>query len=393
MRTPTLLFFAFVLFALPASADEEVLVQRLVTNVNTGARPEIWLELILDKPIDALKSSKKWRNVNASLRDAESLELLAELELSPNDTSIGFKTSDLSADLPRRIFKGEKLVYIDLSTDLPVIMEDGTTAKLTPAQVKELSAQISLSEARLTALEDVARGRQRIYENRLDLAREVGEDDSQTAQYALSYQLSQTIGRTPLVIEATGRLSTDEVNPLNRLEFSLLGRTGVNRLDLGAPVFWSAYLSAGVSGDQKFDASAATIELGADVLFPNFINLTAGANRLRLKPVVGVSLGYRRQFEGEELFDGKQNLFEIGYKAAYLIPVLTKYTLTLDSEGTYNEKAKGEAFFHTTALALYYDLPPEELKVLAKWEIGRNEFSFEQDSQVLLGIIADFLPF
>ena len=400
MRTTHhLLLAAFFLVGAARAADEALVpVQKLVTGVNTaGSKPEISFNLLLDAPLDASRSSELWENENLSdisdLRDAASQEIVAQLTLVALDKLIRFKVSDPKADLARRISNREILTYIHLSTDLPVIMQDGTRTKLTPAMVRELSAQISLSEARLAALEDVAHGRQRIYEDQLDLTREVGEADSLTAQYVLSYQLSQNIARTPLVIEATGRLSTDEDNPLNRLDFSLLGRTGVNRFDLGTPMFYSAYLSGSVFGTQTFENAAASIELGADVLFPNVVDLTGGANRLRLKPVVGVSLGYRRQFDDQELFDGEQNLFEIGYEAAYLIPVLEKYTLSFDSEGTYNEKAKGEAFFHTTSLALYYDLPPDDLKVLAKWEVGRNEFSYDQDNMVLLGVIADFLPF
>jgi hypothetical protein len=398
--------WCFGLLALPATAVlsapiQEISIQKLVTGVNTARQGAIWFDLVLDQDqkVDAesLTAYVERSGIVADLRDAasEEMEVVAALEVSANDNLISFAAQDPGADVARRIFKGEMSVYIDLSGDLPLILQDGTRARLTPAQVQKLSAQISIGEAELDALEHVATGQQRAYENRLDLAREVGEADSLTAEYALSYQLSQPIPALlplPLIAESRGRLGTDPDNPLNRLEFALvLAIPGVHRFGR-SPVFGSAYFSAGVLGNQTLDSTAALIEVGGNLLLPNLVDLTGGANRLRLKPVVGASFGYRRQFQDQQLFEERDS-WEAGYESAYIIPILNKYTLALESEGSYNPRARGEEFFHTTSIALYYDLPAEELEVLAKWDIGRNRFSVEQDSRVMLGIIADFLPF
>jgi len=374
----------------------DVPITEVSTNINTANEdPEIWVEVWVDKTIDgdATTSRMVTDGISAELVNAATAASLGALTIGATDDRVTFKVDDPNADLAREIAAKSLALFVALSSDLTLVFEDGSTGAITPARMKELSSEIGLESEDAEALAAVARGQQRVYEDKIDFAREVDEEDSSKVDYALSFRLHQSIANLPLWFETRGRMSTNQDNPLNQVGFALVSRTGIREATVGEPIFYSFFLQAGVTGTQTFDTASAVVDAGIDVLLPNLLDLTGGANRLRLKPVANASFGYRRLSEDLELFGNDRDCLEFNVEIAYVVPILDKYSLDVNSRATFNDDAEGDSWFHQTAASLAYELPTEDVKVLAKWEIGRNGFSSEEDSKLLLGVLADYLPF
>lgn len=389
---------AVAVFLVLVSPGEAVAAvgERLEVKINTIGLPELWFTITLRDSIDFAKTHQRYRETNEpafDLRDLATGQLISELGLGGKDDAIDLIATDPDASVAKMIFKGEVQVYIASSGDLPLFFQDGETGALTPAELKELSSQIGLEEGQVRALELVGRGQQRVLDNDISFSQHVGDEDSTRTEYVLNFQLGQPIGKTPLVFETKGRISTDEEHPLNQVELSLVGRTNPSQDEFGIRgLTWSGYLECAVLGNQTLDASGMRVSLGVEGLFPNFINLTGGANRLRLFPVMGVGVGYRRNFEDVAVFGEGREFLELLFNISYVIPVLGKYTLYLDGEATFNDDRVGDNWRHLSSITLAYDLPLEELRILASWETGSNEFTFEDDSRVLIGLLASYLP-
>ncbi|MFH1276962.1 MAG: hypothetical protein ABIK65_01065 [Candidatus Eisenbacteria bacterium] len=389
-----LVILALGLLAFTTAVANDVPITDVSTDINTENNdPEIWIEIWIGKSIDADATTSLWKDIIAELVNAKTSRPIKVMTPTANSDRIALKVDDPNAELGRQIGEKSLAVFVRLSGDLELVFDDGTTGAITPDRMKELSSRVNLEAADLAALEAVAAGQQRIYEDKIDVAREVDAEDSSRVDYALNFRLHQPVADTRLSFESRGRVSTNQENPLNQVALFLVGRTGVIEKRMGAPIFCSFHLEAGVVGTQTFDVASAAVDAGIDVLFPNFLDLTGGANRLGLKPVAGASIGYKRLSRDLDLFGKNRDCIEIRVELDYGIPVLEAYLLGVSSRAIFNDKAEGDNWFHRTSASLAYDLPPKDLKLLAKWEIGRNEFSSTEDSKVLLGLVADYLPF
>ncbi len=372
-------------------------VTSVSADVNTIDEPALWITLSTE-PLDfqATKDRYKSDGIVVELVDLGDDGKPATYAMLPgfNDGSIQFQVADPTAELAKRVAREDAAIYLIASADITVTLANQSNASLARDDLKMLTSSLSLSQDAVDAIIDVAQGRQRLYEDRIDFAREVDEDDSTRVDYAVSFELSQRVGRTPLAVETRGRLSTNAESPMNQVAVSLVGRTGIGTKSIaGADVFYSGFVDAGVVALQSFDVTAATVSVGVDLLLPNFIDLTSGANRLRLKPVVGASVGFKQLSEEIDVYGDENGFLEARFELAYTIPILEAYVLHVRSHAVFNDNVEGDdEWFHLTSASLSYALPGNNISILAKWELGRNEFVSEYDSEVLLGLLADFLP-
>jgi len=140
------------------------------------------------------------------------------------------------------------------------------------------------------------------------------------------------------------------------------------------------------------DSTSWDFRAGASLLTPNLIDLSLGANRLRLKPVVELGAAYAVRTNEQMLFENKTDL-EWWFNVDYYIPVSDRYAIIFEAEGRYNQNVtQGSKWRYWNAVTFSYDLPVEDLKALFKWETGRTAYVTDSGSRLLLGILVNQIP-
>ncbi len=372
--------------------------------VNTIDEPEIWLTVKFPTGIGIdtrqTKALLKKDDFFYRVRSAKNNEALFERRATLNiyERGIAFIFSPTNKIIQLACDPNDSL-YLSLKKDITVIFKDSSTCILSKESLKENS----LSYLRLTS-QQCNMLRESTFQKRVkwvNLAHEIAEDDS-LKEYVLTYRYVRSLAFIPhSLFSSKGRLSDKRYNPLNELEFAyvlswpLRGRVSKEVKDgkttSGFPT-GRIFFRMSLVSNQPMDTSLFKCQLGLKDLIPNFIDLTGGANRLYLKPLLEIGCEYLRHFQSQPLYGGKRDTWGSFMRLYYYIPVVRRYALIVDAEVEFSQDIYPDYWLWRYSVTFAYDLPFEELKTLIKYERGRNGFSLESNSLLMVGLFIDFVP-
>jgi hypothetical protein len=378
----------------------EIQVSEFSVEINTAARIEIWFVFHVSKDIEdgtTLDSLKPSSGFHAELVVEGEETRAYELEANAQKGHIALKSVGMDKKdkgVVKKIYDGRLKGHIEFNKDAKITLLNGSIAVLTVEKARKLSRdKLKLSESQRDIIDETLSDGRLYEEDRFEIKRTIDKDDTLKTEYAAEFAWSQPLFWSPLSIGVSGRLSTQSDNSLNRTEAFLNLSTSIDSA-FGQLFIYSLFIEPSVKGTQSLDTSTLAINGGFTSLIPNLVNFTAGSNRLRLKPILTADLHYVRHFRKQPLYDNATESFGITLKLYYYIPLADKYALIYDGVASYNNKYQmddGLNFRHSIALS--YDLPLEDLKVAFKWETGKNEFMTKSETDALVGILLDYVPF
>jgi hypothetical protein len=151
-----------------------------------------------------------------------------------------------------------------------------------------------------------------------------------------------------------------------------------------------------VEGDQPLKRTRINGSLTYTTMLPNLIDLTFGSQkRLRLKPVVKLSVEYWDEINDYAVPDKLLKGGRIGGEIYYFVPVMERYSLLVEGNvgfilgDQFKKKHGAEDVVSRFDISLGYEVPDADLKILAKYSFGQNDISFMRDDRLLLGLAID----
>jgi len=374
----------------------------LELRVNTIDTPEVWFELAVSGLIDSdsttalLASEPLTLTLYRSSDDAILTTSDHDCIQVPDDSLFSLILKGSSRELVSQLHTQELSAYLQLSHDLSIVLQDCTVIILTNEHLQLLClAATGLSKNEFDMIRRAQQGHHTMYEKSFDVSKEIANSDTTQSEYALTYTYRKSSGLPFAWLESSGRLSTDRYNPLNNLNFSCAVATTPVRLGIGRDTV-SGRLSGEVKllGNQPLDTSALGVSMGIDAAIPNLIDLTSGATRLRLRPIISFGIEYIRHFQRHDLYGCKEDTWAGYLDIYYYLPVGEKLAVILEGTGRAGkdlEVSDNIRWDQTTTLA--YDLPLEDLKVLVKYVSGGDKLTLGEDRKLLMGLLANHLPF
>ncbi|UCG61256.1 MAG: hypothetical protein JSV52_13185 [Candidatus Zixiibacteriota bacterium] len=388
-----------IVVSLSASACTVEIVG-LDIKVNAKEVTEIWFTFTLSEEIDDISSSDSMSDSTLDLKlrresDDSVVVNFPEDCLGFGVSSVTFKLVSPSRHLATYICSGEDSHYLEPAANIVVVTYDGSIDILTPDEVKSFSlSSIEMTERDCERLKRAQATDSDIYDFTLDLAREIKGDDSAETEYAITYSYRRPTAIPYVGFESAGRLSNNRYNPMNNIRFRLLANTRPKTISMAKKEFsGQLFVEAGLSGNQTLDTSSAGVHFGLEAVTPNLVDLTGGENRMRLKPIVKLGGGYVRHFQNQPLFGGKRDTWELFIDLYYYIPVAKEFALIWEAHSRFSEDIElSDHWIWRQSVMFAYDLPLEDLKALVKWESGRNGFTIEKDSKLLIGLLMNYIP-
>lgn len=289
------------------------------------------------------------------------------------------------------LYKKEQGLIIRITENIKIYSADSSdTLIITPQMMVELSADIfGYNETIAGLIENYNDGDPMLIKNSIDVGTAVNTADSTKTDFTLNFDFLQNVQPIEnLFVNLKGHVSTDELNPHNRIEAFLLYKLNSAGLDL--------YAEAGRDGPQDFKHNMWRGQIFMETLLPfNLLNLSQGHGRLRLFPYIKAGVGYHsNNFNGTGPFEDDEEGMLAFFETYYYIPVLDKYGIIFESEGTYSEAYEGDnKFKFTYSVVLGYELPLEDFKAMLKLESGESQVWVGRDTKILLGLLLSKIPF
>jgi len=286
--------------------------------------------------------------------------------------------------------------YIHIDGPLRVPLTDGDVIIISPEVMRQISqSRIIISDADEQMLVDARGGMAALYQNGIDFGTSVSRADSLQREYNLSFEYyDRPWSSAPWwAIHATGLISTESDNPYSRLDIYPVAVGSRSGLANGSPFRTHELMaSLGVQGDQSWRYQRAALDLNYSTLTPNLVNLTGGAHRLRLKPVITLGVQLWHEFNEDEAV-GNDAGGRVGGELYYYIPVMSRYSILLVGEfglpfGKIKDKLDAPDSYGKLDITFGLEVI-EDLKLIAKYTVGQNDLTFTDDNQLLLGLTAD----
>lgn len=368
----------------------EVKILAVETDIHTiGGRSELWVDVLFDLDKDEKLSligfpfgdtvSMASENKNTIINRSESNSSISYL---PNGLRCKFvmnnnRLIEELAHSPEGFYLiiDEGLKF-QTQTDTIVLTSEELRAaslgsmQITPDQQQELLASLSRNL--------------HLYRNYFDFGFKPQED---LFALSLNYLYSRTYGPNQygLYFFSEGRIST---TPADTLNFLKIYPVNLNLWTDGL-LRHHATLQGGIEADQLFNTMRVSLGLNVESIIPNFIDLSYGHNRLRLKPVVAAGVN----FYNELIVPGdrkKQNDFLLYGEIYYYIPIMEAYYLLLQGRTFYDTgRNPADAWNYNASIALGLEMKAAPATIIARYVFGVNEITFEQDEQLLIGFAMD----
>lgn len=393
--------------SLEAYAQTDVTVKRFkiamdisTTENNSGVRFDVLLDSAYFGERGMIDGDRFLSSMSSPASPMIDLRDIVSEQVLVRTTSVGVRAgkrfvqiqmtlSDDTRDLLNLLKSGKRSFYIHLDKPLVIDLQGSTTRLVIPPNaMKEISSstELPLSQMQVDELVNAAGGYYSMYGTSLDAGWRVGGPDSGTVSGFLDFSF---VGRLlpGSFGEFSGILSSNAKDAVAHLRLS----------PLVYPVFGgnTVFVKAGYELNQSGTEQRGLGSLLFQSLLPNVVDLTEGYNRLRVKPLakLGVNLLYYTK-SGDSLLL-KNFLAEAFFSLYYYIPVLQKYSITL--QGTMFARSDKEFnFFRKNAnwrwdITLGYDVPGLGTKVMAKYSFGKNDITLQKDDKILLGLLIDFI--
>lgn len=275
--------------------------------------------------------------------------------------------------------------YLESSQDLKFLTKDNDTLVLGINDLKSATfGNLNLSDAQIDEVINSLAGNLLLYRNFFNIG-----FDPQAEDFTLSldyrYSKPYKIENFGLYFFSEGRLSTFSADTLNFFKiYPINANLWEDKL-----MRYHVVASSGLEADQTFSNARINVNLNIESIIPNFVNLTYGHDRLRLKPVVAAGIRYYSQIKvpDETL---KQNAFLLTGEIYYYIPVMEAYYFLVHAKTFYDTGREKElAWDYHASVALGLELKSAPATIIAKYVFGANEITFEHNNQLLIGFAMD----
>jgi hypothetical protein len=288
--------------------------------------------------------------------------------------------------------------YLDIAGPLTIPLRNGSNLVLTPEVLRRASSsRLALSETQKDDLIKAKGGSQSFYGNKFDLGLRADTEDSAKQQLYVSFSFSTLMPGTDCwTISGKGTLTSASNGTFNELKLYplSLGKFLMPELDRSS---FAAELKYGVGfeGDQSFRTMRFSNRASVALLLPNFLNLSQGHDRLRLKPVVTLTGEYWNEIRDANGLPVKSPTYKLGGEIYYYVPVEDRYSFLV--EGTFGA-VMGDEYKRKYALSdivskfdvtFGYYLPDQNVKVIAKYSFGQSDIHFVEDRMVMIGLLLD----
>lgn len=387
----------FCVGGLPNAAEGGTLIDSTKVLVNTIGATDIRLRLYLKEVLNIKKSedSIDTHDVTFILVRYADNSPIGMPEAKPTIGAIGtfvdFMIPLQDEELMRLVVSGQVPVYIALNRTLTLEADNGNLIELSKAYIKETSHDgFALTERQKEMLKDASGNQTHLYMNRFDITRQIGETDSMEAEYVIDFDYFRSLpielGEDGhLMLQFKGTISTAESNPLNRMKAFVNWRIPKNEL---------FELQLGAAGNQQLTAGSIRFNAQLQGLMPNLVDLTNGASRLRLKPYFKGGVSVVANLDDQNPYQDRKTHLQIFVEGYYYIPVAHKFAIIIQSEAFYGKGlVEGDNIRSNYSMKFGYDLPLEDLKVLATIQNGENDVNFGRANRVLVGVLLDYIPF
>ena len=388
-------------------AQEQVNIRDTQVQINTIGGNEVFVMLMLDLKEDYQLWEEvffeKNEGLSYTISSIAQKELTAEAEtLESAETGllfIGFRFNTNSA-LMTRIIEGEADYYIEISDTIHIFLINTITGEkdsciLTPDQVKEHTRNaIILSDEEQEELIQSKGGEINIISNSIDFGLIPGDESSSgKTEYYLDFGYRTNYGfikKAPIFFETSGHVSTNSRDSLNYLKiFPLSCNYMKNRHEIACLI--------GSESNQVFTEWRISADINYKQIIGNFINLTYGVNRLRLKPIIQAGFKGYGEILNSRPPGSDGNVFSlIAYmQGYYYIPIYKLYSLTFEGNIFYDTSK--EVNPHREPKYLYsitagVEIPNSGIKTIFKYSNGVVDvFDAENTSIIMIGLLADIL--
>jgi len=291
-----------------------------------------------------------------------------------------------SKSLLEALKSGARPFYIYLDKPLLVDLEDGTRLSLSPERLKEVSssAKLSLSERQIDEIVDARGGYYKLYGTKIDAGWQIGKTDSSANAGYLSFNFLGELFPDYLA-ELGGVISTRANDIAAQFTVSPL----IYNVLKSTPIFLKGTYQVKQDGSEERVFGSLLYQ----TITPNFINLTQGFNRLRLKPVVKVGFNWYYYTKSNDSLVLMKSFAEPYLDIYYYIPVLERYSILFEgsffwrSDKDFNFIRKNARL--TGDISLNYDIPGADSKVMAKYSFGENSLTLQKDNKLVIGVLID----
>ena len=244
--------------------------------------------------------------------------------------------------------------------------------------------------------------------NNIDAGVSVENDGADKTDFALNFNYISSYSNIkfdksdktevvlPLYFEASGLVSSNAKDSLNNIKLYPLS------IKSSGKGFHEFVLQAGSESNQTFSQGRAVGNLSYQVIAPNFINLSSGFQRFRLKPVVKIGLKAYTEYDTdrkslipEDGLDDRISSVQPFGQLYYYIPVLKSYSFIVDLNAFYETNKKlnaSEDVKFNYNLTFGIDIPKTDFKVMFKYQKGTNNITYKDGQQILLGLLLDIMP-
>ncbi len=362
-------------------------------DVNTVGNVSLTIAFDLVPDVDREESDRLNQNPSWTLQDDKGARLYEATGVSFSRKSIRFVVDKPSRELLEAMFDPNRNVHLELATAVTAVLENKSAFALQPDVAEALTRGMGAPTPRQRELIQKQRtGDYLMSKDVFDVAKEVDEADTTQAEYVASFRFVRpAFHNYPVLWRAEGRIGTHSENPLNYAEIALRAESPIksSKAASGRGIVEASYL-----GDQRFLRTTFNASVGVEAIIPNLIDLTGQTGRLRPKPVITLGASYAVRPSEQELFGGEKTSWEWFAQADYYVPVATKWALSFSGKLRYTDNIEdGNKFRAWNAVSISYDLPLQDLELLAKWESGQHPLVTEQGQQLLIGFLLDRLPF
>jgi len=375
--------------------------------VNTIGKAELNLYVYLDeKNYEYLPRHFKSKpdyptNINIQIVNAENGAPIGKMTIDDEPAGSGgnnyliFRFSNSKEETIKELVEGKVPYYIKIDKNIVIHLEDSLDIEtrqiiITPEVLKAATVnKLKLSQKQVDLLVKTQGGISFFYDNFINAGKQVDTDDSSKTNYLLSFSYHANLFKS-LNWSISGRFSTKKDDPLNKFQFFPLN---LNLFKQFRSLYVGADAQIGMESNQKFTLQRINVTGDLQTIIPNIVDFTNGANRLRLKPVV--KIGLKGLFEYKKLQSNtvKSNDAQIFTEVFYYIPILSIYSflIELNAFNTFKGQNGGNGWKAFYSLTLGVEIPKTDFKVIAKYQKGENDINYKIDSQLILGLMMDFL--
>ncbi|MFA9389961.1 MAG: hypothetical protein ACERKD_09145 [Prolixibacteraceae bacterium] len=365
----------------------------------------ITLSLIVDFPEDGIKMDNqlfdnlkhellpklKMRNNNSEI------EISAEIEITCARNHFEFKIFAITKELFNEIIENKISICITLENNIEFEawknsdLQTLQRFKINKSQIKDYASNnptmtISMEKE---YIKDKG-GEIYLTQNRIDLGIIPSTESSSsqtefTASFKYRTKYSFLENKLPIFFSADGLISSNSNDSLNYISIYPVNYNFFRKTN-------ELVGQIGIEGNQIFTDYRISGNFYWNGIIPNIVDLTFGADRLRLKPVAKAGIKFYQEVENSRPKIDNENKFsnQVFGELYYYIPIQEYYSLIIDCKVFYDFNTKtnpnNNIMFNYSA-AFGIDIPKTDFKTIFKYSKGENVINYQKNEYFLIGLL------